>query len=143
MTCGNTLKPELASRSRDHVVGILRNDNIGAHPLVHVAENRYSFRALQRYFLGGRTGWDGLVRLPVSVGNNMDVVQAKVSVPQLELSPLHHQDVRDKRTFFLIEHWAREIKCLAAGDVIDPHDCVGDSSLFDPHGINLSRSSTD
>src|SRR6266536_3563238 len=143
MTCGNTFKPELASRSRDHVVGILRDDNICAHPLVHVAANRYSVRARQRYFLGGRAGWDGLVRLPVSVANNMDVVQAKVGVPQLELSPLHHEDMRDKRTFFLIDHWAREIKRLAAGDVIDPHHCFGDSSLFDPNGINFFRSSTD
>src|SRR5947209_8231375 len=28
---------------------------------------------------------------------------AKVSVPQLEGSPLHQEDMRDKRTFFLIE----------------------------------------
>src|SRR6266568_363726 len=110
MTCGNTLKPELASRSRDHVVGILRNDNICVHPLVHVAANRYSVRARQGYSLGDRTGWQGLVHLPVSEGNNMDVVQAKVGVPQLELSRLHHEDVWDKRTFFLIDHRAREIK---------------------------------
>src|SRR6516164_6152482 len=103
MTCGNTLKPELASRFRDHVVGILRNDNICAHPLVHVAANRYSVRTRQRYSLGGRTGWDGLVHLPVSKGNNMDVVQAKVGVSQLELSPLHQEDMRDKRAFFLID----------------------------------------
>src|SRR2546423_12609143 len=103
MTSGNTLKPETASRSSNHVVGILRDDNIGAHPLVHVAANRYSVRARQRYFLGGRTRRDGLVHFPVGVGSNMDVVQAKVGVPQLEASPLHQEDMRDKRAFFLID----------------------------------------
>src|SRR5215469_5118623 len=143
MTRENAFQSELASGPRDHVVRILRNDNICVHPLVHVAANRDAVRARQGYSLGNRTGCHSPVHLPVSEANNMDVVQAKVGVPQLEFSRLHHQDMRDKRAFFLIDLRAREIKLLSAGDVIDPYDGVDDSSLFDVHRINLFNISAD
>ena len=74
MTCGNTLKTKLASGSRDHIVGILRNDNICGHPLVDVAANRYAVRARQRYFLWDRTDGHGFVHFPIRIANDVDVV---------------------------------------------------------------------
>src|ERR1700687_1918321 len=72
----------------------------------------------------------------------MNVVRAEVGIQQFHRSWLDQEDMRHKLAMFLIHSRLREIECLAAGDVIEPHHSLRHSPLLDFHGIYLFGLST-